>query len=422
MPVPLSPADLDGYKAKVCIDFMGLLVRKPSGVARPVNPAASPPKGKAAGAHSFSSGRPRSPFVDNDTTSTWIDEAEEEKDISMAGRYLYVTPIISSLACLEEFVAVLGASNVYVVVYGKSCQREKNWLDYNNLWSLGLKKENLLICAQQADVGRLLESKGIAVFFSTSPEAIMSAAETLTPTPQPVVSGGGTRYLLPPSSAAPLPPSTPLLLGLFRGQGVATSLLSGMHMEKYPSSIRCVYNAFEDSDLNDLKDQWACAMKLMAEKGLPQISLRPFESKTIHWMTSTHAEDRKVPGRESAHGAAGRGERSSGSTGMGGKAEEEADEATFTWWRLLHGAIFQEEAKGEEEDSYIADGSCAPESGPMFTASEDLLFYEGDRPNWTWLEVFGQLFHSDNTVAISTVCGCKDEKDPRSRFSEFVQK
>lgn len=343
----------------------------------------------------------------------WVEESGEEKESGVLGHYLDVTPVMATLACLEELITVLGAENVFLVIYGKSFLREKNWIDYRGLWSLGLRKENVLLCAQQSEVGKTLQQAGISVFFSTSSEAILSAAEVLTqpptPTPTPTFTPTPTQ---PPTPSASLEGVfgvgiSPVLLGLFRGQGVASSSLrAALPIDKF-SSVKYVFNDFEDDEKNGLQEQWGSAMKLMAEKGLPPMRLRAFESKTIHWMT------------QSSHAAAAGAAPTSNSnplrdiTGKQHKEEEDEDpdnpdsnsDDAVTWWRLLKGVVFREERAPDLSDELRSGDDPA----------EDLLYYEGDRLNWTWFEVFGQLLHSDNTVAISTVCCCKDEKEDTSR-------
>ena len=58
----------------------------------------------------------------------------------------------------------------------------------------------------------------------------------------------------------------------------------------------------------------------------------------------------------------------------------------------------------------------------MFMTDEDLLLshaggglvYEHAKSQWTWAELFADLLHEDNTVALRTVCGCRREEGLRA--------
>ena len=78
----------------------------------------------------------------------------------------------TSLACLEELASTLGPESVFVVINNSSSARagtrERKWIDFRGLWSLGLAKENVLVGLDAAAAANL------DIFLSSDPSTLTS--------------------------------------------------------------------------------------------------------------------------------------------------------------------------------------------------------------------------------------------------------
>ena len=143
--------------------------------------------------------------------------------------FLENRPVATSLACLEELASTLGPESVFVVINNSSSARagtrERKWIDFRGLWSLGLAKENVLVGLDAAAAANL------DIFLSSDPSTLTS-----------------------------LRPRGKTLLCLF--QRPSTS-----------------------SERTGVDEEWFRCMKIIAGEFCPQLRLRPFDT----WMDPSSA-------------------------------------------------------------------------------------------------------------------------------------
>ena len=319
-------------------------------------------------------------------------DASEWESIEHEGRsveYLEALPILSTLSCLEELVTTLGPANVFVIAYGKSARREKNWLDYRNIWRLGLAKESVLLCRDPSAVGDLIKAKGVNVFFSADPTSSTAAAMT----------GNNSLFFRPEGSAYPVPSQFP--------SNVVQLALAPMAPGQPPQDPRW-----------PLREQWGAAMIWLSQHGVgPNLRLRPFESKTSQWL-QLRTKERSSPSSSSSSSSSSSVEGGAkvrvvtptpsapvdccegnsfvgldlGGTGpepliSTGSNDDAIEPEKVSLWRLLGAVVYGKDVE-----------ASAAGSGIVY-----------DEHRWTWGELWGQLLHEDNTVALRTVCGCRRE-------------
>ena len=315
------------------------------------------------------------------TESLWLRDEERDPLGPLSVEYLDAPPILSTMACLEELILVLGPGNVFVVTHGKSAQREKNWLDYRNIWQLGLAKESVLLCGPKTgDVDKVLSSKGVKFFLSADASIIVAAAASTAAgaaSPSSGSKGGGgfeTLLFRPEDGTTP--------------QGLSVNL---------PVSVRDLYKqvlcSFDASstprDPNwPLREQWAAAMKILSDSGAgPSLRMRPFDSKTTSWLQMRRQNERSQRVRAQL-------EPTPTDTGLTCCEDDEGRQVSL--WRLMKAVVFSE------------DDAAAPDGGIAAGRAGGGIVYE-ERP-WTWYEFLSGILHEDNTVALRTVCGCRQEE------------
>lgn len=336
--------------------------------------------------------------------SHWRRDEERDPLGPLSVEYLDAPPILSTMACLEELILVLGPGNVFVVTHGKSAQREKNWLDYRNIWQLGLAKESVLLCGPKTgDVGKVLSSKGVKVFLSADASVLVAAASSAaaaspSPSPSPTSgskSGGGGSFetlLFRPEDG-----STP--------QGLSVNL-PGSVRDLY-KQVLCSFNASSTPrDPNwPLREQWAAAMKILSDSGAgPSLRMRPFDSKTTTWLQMRRQNERSQQKQKPDRATL---ENTPSDTGL--TCCEDLDSTLYLYpsleadtgrqvslWRLMKAVVFSE------------DDAAAPDGGIAAGRAGGGIVYE-ERP-WTWYEFLSGIVHEDNTVALRTVCGCRREE------------
>jgi hypothetical protein len=274
-------------------------------------------------------------------------------------------PVKSSLACLEELTLTVGRENVFVVVNSSNKgARERKWLDFRNVWALGLDKENVLIGLDAAALANL------DVFLSSDLKALS------------LLSGRGK------------------LLFLF--QRLLSSSSPPTVLQIHPS-VRPVFDSRDEKKGKDeLEEQWFRCLKLIAE-GVPKLRLRPFDSKTIDWMMSTSApSSTSGPTKRVAH-KAHRTTRAShptssfcGCCGDDGEADcslceldRDLEGRPVTFFRVLRGMFMVD----DESDQSDADEGLYPPSPSIQLHLQDHgggLVY--DSTNWTWYDLYRNMW------------------------------
>jgi len=175
---------------------------------------------------------------------------EEENDARLS--FLENRPVATSLACLEELASTLGQDSVFVVINNSSSSRARKWIDFRNLWSLGLAKEGVLVGLDAAAAANL------DFFLSADQSALTFLSQ-----------GKGKQTTI---------------LCLFQRFRASSTL---QHTQEVHPWIRPVYDINRPKSERggmdaggDLSEQWSRCMQIIADEGCPQLRLRPFDT----WM------------------------------------------------------------------------------------------------------------------------------------------